>query len=46
MKRDVTNMLMENKGLELIVGGEMQVAQLLTFSSIFKVLKASPLNPC
>ena len=45
MRRDVISIPIENKGLEPIVGKEMRVVQLLIFSGIFKVLKASPLNP-
>ena len=36
----------ENKGLEPIADKKTRVTQLLIFSSIFKALKASPLNPC
>ena len=46
MKRDIISIPIKNKGLEPIVSKETRVAQLLAFSGIFKVLKASPLNPC
>ena len=46
MRRDITSIPIENKGLEPIVNREMRVIQLFAFSGIFKALKASPLNPC